>query len=96
MTRYGHITEIWPKPPVTLAERLRQTLDIWADCPDDFVILIATSEVYGPHVVTGLTVGDLKELYDAVQGTDAAVQLCNRLREAAGPDGLPPGDPEGG
>ncbi len=22
MTRYGHITEIWPKPPVTLAERL--------------------------------------------------------------------------
>lgn len=88
-----------------MSERLRHTLDVWADYPDDYVILIATSEVYGPHVVTGLTIGDLKEVFrrlgdepasDTVIYGSAADRLRDRLREDMERNGPPPGTPEGG
>jgi hypothetical protein len=81
-------------------DRLRQTIDVWGDYPDDFVIVIATIEVYGSHVSTGLTVGDLKELYcrerlgtDTVMYGSAADRLRDRLREDIEKHGPPPGDP---
>lgn len=104
MTRYNNIRDLWPEPPGNMIERLRHTLDIWDDYPDDFVILIATNEVYGPHVVTGTTIGDLKELYNRLDnpGSDtviygsAADRLRDRLRRDVDQHGPPPGTPDGG
>lgn len=105
MPRYNNIRDLWPEPPGSMTERLRHTLDVWADYPEDYVILIATSEVYGPHVVTGLTIGDLRELFrrmgdDPPAGTviygSQAERLGARLREDIERNGPPPGAPEGG
>jgi hypothetical protein len=97
---YKNIKDIWPVPPTTMIDRLRQVLDVWGDYPDDFIILIATIEVYGPHISTGLTVGDLKELYgrerlgaDTVMYGSAADRLRDRLRKDVDKHGPPPGDP---
>lgn len=102
MTRYGSIRDLWPEPPGDLFERLRHTLDVWEDYPDDYIVLIATSEVYGPHVQTGLTIGDLKDLYrrsgnpgpDTVLFGSAAERLAERLRGDIARHGKPPGAPE--
>jgi hypothetical protein len=99
--RYEKITDLWPEPPTTMIERLRHTLDVWADYPDDYIVLIATSEVYGPHVQTGLTIGDLKELFrrtrdpgpNTVLYGSAADQMRERLRKDVAEHGKPPGDP---
>lgn len=105
MPRYNHIRDLWPEPPGTMHERLRHTMDVWADYPDDFVILIATSEVYGPHVVTGVTIGDLREVLrrmgedpsaSTVLYGDAARRLRDRLREDVERNGPPPGTPDEG
>lgn len=99
---YGNIREVWPNPPDGPLERLAHTLDVWADYPDDYIVLIATSEVYGPHVVTGLTIGDLKDLLrrtrdpgpDTVLFGSAADQMRERLRKDVAKHGKPPGDPQ--
>jgi hypothetical protein len=102
MPRYDHIRDVWPNPPDGLMERLRHTLDVWADYPEDYIILIATSEVYGPHVQTGLTIGDLKALYERTRDPgphtvlygDAAEKMRDRLRDDVAKHGRPPGDPD--
>ncbi len=101
--RTGPITDVWPEPPATMIERLRHVLDVWSDYPDEFIILIATSEVYGPHVRTGITIGDLRTLYgreklgaDTVIYGSAADRLGARLREDVARHGKPPGSPDDG
>lgn len=103
MAEYEKITDIWPRPPTNLADRLKHVLDIWDDHPDDFIILIATSEVYGRHVRTGVTLGDLRELYGrerlgaetVLYGGSAAERLRDRLREDIAEHGPPPGTQPG-
>jgi hypothetical protein len=101
--RYNNITDLWPRPPATMIQRLQHTLDVWGDYPDDFVILIATQEVYGPHVTTGLTIGDLRELFrrenlgadTVLRGGTTSERLRDRLREDVRKNGPPPGSPQG-
>ena len=103
MPDYEKITDIWPRPPTNLADRLKHVLDIWDDHPDDFIILIATSEVYGRHIRTGITLGDLRELYGrerlgadtVLYGGSPAERLGKRLREDIANTGPPPGTPQG-
>lgn len=52
----------WPEPPATRLERLEHTVDIWSEVPDEKIILIATSGIYGKNVQTGITMGDLREM----------------------------------
>lgn len=96
--RTGLITDLWPQPPATMLERLRHVLDIWADFPDDHIIVMGTAEVYGPGVWTGLTMGDLRNLYcreqlgaETVVYGSAADRLAERLREDVAHHGPPPG-----
>ncbi len=51
-----------PHPGDNPAARLRHTLDIYADAPDDRMVIQATSGIYGDQVVTGLTMGDLRAI----------------------------------
>ncbi len=51
-----------PHPGDDPAARLRHALDIYADAPDDRMVLQATSGIYGDQVVTGLTMGDLRAI----------------------------------
>lgn len=98
--RTGLITDLWPEPPTTMLDRLKHVLDIWANYPDDHIIVLGTAETYGPGVWTGLTMGDLRTLYGrerlgaetAVYGS-AADRLAERLREHVRQHGTPPGDP---
>jgi len=48
--------------PATPTEALDHVLAVWADAPDDRVMITATSGIYGPGVRTGLTMGDLRAL----------------------------------
>jgi hypothetical protein len=49
--------------PATPYEALAHTLAVFADAPDDRVLIQATSNVYGEGVRTGLTMGDLRALH---------------------------------
>lgn len=48
--------------PTTPAEALAHVLAIYADDADDREVINATSNIYGPGVRTGLTMGDLRAL----------------------------------
>jgi len=52
----------WPAPPQDPTAALQHTLDLYADQPGDAMVIVATSNVYGPGVKTGLTWGDLRAL----------------------------------
>lgn len=41
-------------------DNLAHTLEIFSDDDDDRMVLMATSNVYGPGIKTGLTMGDLR------------------------------------
>lgn len=48
----------------TAAEALAQVLEVYADAPDDRLMIEATSGIHGAGVRTGLTMGDLRALAD--------------------------------
>jgi len=97
MARDKHIIDLWPEPPVSMVDRLKQTLDVWDDYPDDFIVLIATSEVYGPNIRTGLTIGDLRKIHgreclsdETVAYGSQAADLGTRLKRPLGQVVPPP------
>lgn len=59
---YTSVRALWPNPPANPTDALLHTVDMFADQPDDEMAVIATSNVYGPGVRTGLTWGDLRKL----------------------------------
>ena len=48
--------------PVTPAEALTHVLKVYADEPDDRLMIEATNGIYGDGIRTGLTLGDLRAL----------------------------------
>ncbi|MFL4491494.1 hypothetical protein ACJ6WD_09570 [Streptomyces sp. VTCC 41912] len=48
--------------PTNPTEALDHVLAVFADAPDDRIVLEATNNIYGPGVRTGLTMGDLRAL----------------------------------
>lgn len=48
--------------PATPAEALAHVLAVYADEPDNRLIIEATNGIYGDRVRTGLTMGDLRDL----------------------------------
>lgn len=55
--------EAYGDAPTTPLESLEHALKIYADSPDDRVVLQGTSNIYGPGVLTSLTLGDLRALH---------------------------------
>ena len=51
-----------PDPGDNPAERLEHTLAAYQGAPDDQHVLTATWGIYGEHVWTGLTMGDLRAI----------------------------------
>jgi hypothetical protein len=60
----GSIKDLWPEPPATTPDRVKHFLDMFDDLPDNFMILLTTAGVYGRHVRTGVSLGDLRKLYE--------------------------------
>ncbi len=54
--------------PTTAVESLAHVLEMFAELPDDQLMIQATSGVYGPGVRTGLTLGNLRELAGMERG----------------------------
>jgi hypothetical protein len=56
----------WTEPvanPQTFGDaraNLEHTLQVYGDAEDDHMVLIATGNIYGPNVKTGLTMRDLR------------------------------------
>lgn len=48
--------------PATAEEALAHVLAVYADTPDDRLMIEATRNIYGGGVATGLTMGDLRVL----------------------------------
>jgi hypothetical protein len=48
--------------PTTPVEALVHVVAVWEGEPDDRMMIDATSNVYGPGIRTGLTLGDLRAL----------------------------------
>lgn len=55
-----------PHPGTDPIARLRHTLDVYADRPDDDWVTRATSGIYGDGEVTGLTWGDLRAIAERI------------------------------
>ena len=53
-----------PHPGDDPVARLRHTLDVYDNQPDDEFAIMATSGMYGDGVRTGLTWGDLRAIAD--------------------------------
>ncbi|MFF7411602.1 hypothetical protein [Streptomyces lydicus] len=54
--------EQYGEAPANPTEALDHVLAVFADAPDDRIVLEATNNIYGPGVRTGLTMGDLRAL----------------------------------
>lgn len=70
--------------PTTPAETLAHVLCVYAQQSDDYMLVQATSGIYGDGMRTGLTLGDLRaiqhQLDQAEQPTDAdIVQLAQQI-----------------
>lgn len=76
----------WPRPPATSRERLAHVLDAFGPWPDDTVMIQVTTGVYGPGMVSGLTLGDLRTMSRIMavpQDTDPAATQAIPLNAAA-------------
>ncbi|MEU7096074.1 hypothetical protein [Kitasatospora aureofaciens] len=51
-----------PEAPQNPADALAHIIEVYAEVPDDRIMIEATTNVYGPGVRTGLTMGDLRSL----------------------------------
>lgn len=60
------IAELGPAP-TTPGEALRHIATLYADTPDDQLMIQGTYNVYGRGVFTGLTMGDLRAIADAIE-----------------------------
>jgi hypothetical protein len=51
-----------PRPDGTVLGDAIHVLSVYRGYPDDYLVLRATSNVYGPDDVTGMSLGDLRGL----------------------------------
>ena len=58
------IRDQWHRPPRGRLQRIKHFLHVYEDLPGESMILVATTEVYGRHVRTGVTLDDLRQLYN--------------------------------
>lgn len=93
------IREMWPEPPKTLKDKLFHFLDSYPEVSDGAVVLMATSNVYGRGVITGLTMGDIRALaHREALGAETVVygpqaeELGRQLRAKLAAEGRPEGD----
>lgn len=70
------IAATYPMPGDSPTERLAHTLAIFSDEPDTMQVLMATHNVYGDGVWTGITLGDLRGLVAAEAGPVSQVPMC--------------------
>ncbi|MEV5595996.1 hypothetical protein [Streptomyces sp. NPDC052496] len=68
----------------TADEALTHVLELFADLPDDRLMIQATSGMYHPGVHTGLTMGDLRELSAEPRGRATEDGSGERRIEGAG------------
>ncbi len=61
-------TEQHPQPGDDPIEHLRHVVAVYHDTPADDYVLIASSNIYGDGVRTGLTHGDLRALLQRLGG----------------------------
>ncbi|MFI7096412.1 hypothetical protein [Streptomyces lydicus] len=66
-----------PTPPATPLEALAHVLAIFADEPDEKVVMTATTRIYPEAPWTGLRLGDLRRLLD-----DHAHELAEKIRNS--------------
>lgn len=57
-----------PEPGADPIDRLQHTVSVFNEEPDNEWAIIATGNIYGQGVRTGLTWGDLRTLLTLVQG----------------------------
>lgn len=60
------INQYGPKP-TTMLERLAHVVEVLDDVPDDKVMVQTSDGVYGPDIKSGLTMGDLRKIYDLLK-----------------------------
>lgn len=60
------IAELGPAP-TTPGEALRHVVAAFQHTPDDHLMIQATGNIYGDHIHTGLTMGDLRAIADAIE-----------------------------
>lgn len=73
---YRETTEKYGPAPANTTEALAHVIAVFADQPDEWMVVTATNGAYGHGVRTGLTMGDLRAIQAEVI----------RLREAAQPE----------
>jgi hypothetical protein len=66
-----------PTPPETPLEALAHILAIFADEPDEMVVITATTRIYPEAPWTGLRLGDLRRVLD-----DHAHALAEKIRNS--------------
>ncbi len=93
------IRELWPDAPDTLKDKLFHFLDCYPEVPNTAVVLMATSNVYGRGVITGLTMGDIRALAqrealgaETVVYGPQAEELGRQLRAKLAAEGRPEGE----
>jgi hypothetical protein len=64
-----------PRPDGTVLGDVLHVLAVFREAPDDMQIMRATSNVYGPDEVTGMSLGDLR-------GLAALAMIGAKMREA--------------
>lgn len=55
--------------PTTPVEALKHVVSIFADEADDVMVVLATRNIYGKGVATGLTWGDLRAILKEIEGS---------------------------
>lgn len=60
------------------SDPVAHTLSVYADEPDDAFVIIASGNVYGDGVKTGLTWGDLRRLSAAASDDRPTCPICGR------------------
>jgi hypothetical protein len=61
------VVEQHPEPGTNPIDRLQHTVAMFTDEPDSDWAIVATGNIYGQGVRTGLTWGDLRTLLELVQ-----------------------------
>lgn len=71
MDQYAaEVRERLPEPGDFPLQHLRHTVATFADSPDDEIAQMATRDIYGPGVATGITWGDLRLILDWLERSE--------------------------
>lgn len=91
-TRQETIERLGPEP-TTPAERLAHTLAAHADTDGSWLVVEATSGIYGDDVRTGITLDDLRALHQRLVAAEDGLANVHRLCDEAERQGIVSGGP---